>query len=262
MSNHELTIFAVTGIQDIVPGDNLAEIITSRVQLQDYDVLIITQKIISKAEGRVVKLADVDQSDKARSSDDIKESTDQLPSGPSGDDFMAAAKEKLVMSESRAILRRRGSLIISETKHGFICANAGVDLSNVESGYAVLLPIDPDYSARRIRSQICHKLGIEIGVIITDTFGRPWRQGLTDVAIGVAGIGAIEDLRNSKDAYGNDLHATQVCVADEMAGAANLVLGKSSKLPVAVIRGVDKGLFRQSSVREEIIRPASEDLFR
>ncbi len=266
MSDNELTIFAVQGIKDIVAGDDLAEIIVDRVRLLDYDVLIVTQKIVSKAEGRVVNLEedlllfdqDPDLPSEATEEDDLFRLTPEEKKARA----LAAAKERVVLSESVSIVRRRGSLIISETSHGFICANAGVDLSNVQSGYAVLLPVDPDYSARRIRAQIRHKFGIEVGVIITDTFGRPWRQGLTDVAIGVAGIGAIQDLCGTKDAYGNELHATKVCIADELAGAANLVMGKSDQVPVAVIRGLDKELFRESSVKEEIIRPPSEDLFR
>lgn len=266
MPDNELRIFAVEGIKDIVSGDDLAAIITERVQLHDYDVLIVTQKIVSKAEGRVVNLEEIlslQDKDQGLSIENSKEDDLlDLSLEEQRERNLAVAKEQVVLSESVSILRRRGSLIISETAHGFICANAGVDLSNIESGYAVLLPVDPDYSARRIRAQIRHRLGIEVGVIITDTFGRPWRQGLTDIAIGVAGIGAIEDLCGTKDAYGNEMHATKVCIADELAGAANLVMGKAAKVPVAVIRGLDSKLFRESSVREEIIRPASEDLFR
>jgi coenzyme F420-0:L-glutamate ligase/coenzyme F420-1:gamma-L-glutamate ligase len=158
-------------------------------------------------------------------------------------------------------VRRRGDLIITETKHGFICANSGIDLSNVERGYAALLPLDSDRSARRIRDIVKAKLGVNVGVIISDTFGRPWRKGLTDVAIGVAGIAAVVDLRGTEDALGRVMQVTEVCVADELASAAELVMGKSTGVPVAVIRGADPQWFRDASM-SEIVRPPSEDLFR
>jgi coenzyme F420-0:L-glutamate ligase/coenzyme F420-1:gamma-L-glutamate ligase len=151
--------------------------------------------------------------------------------------------------------------LITETKHGFVCANSGVDLSNVERGFAALLPLDSDRSARRIRDIVRAKLGIEVGVIVSDTFGRPWRLGLTDVAIGVAGVAGVVDLRGTPDALGRTMQVTEVCVADELAGAAEMVMGKSSGIPVAVIRGVDPRWLRDSSIKE-IVRPAREDLFR
>ena len=160
-----------------------------------------------------------------------------------------------------AAVRRRGDRIITETKHGFICANSGVDLSNVERGYAALLPLDSDRSARRIRAIIKAKLGVSVGVIVSDTFGRPWRKGLTDVAIGVAGIAAVHDLRGTPDALGRVMQVTEVSIADEVASAAELVMGKSSGIPVAVVRGLDPSWFRESSM-SEIVRPAQEDLFR
>ena len=151
---------------------------------------------------------------------------------------------------------------MTETKHGFVCANSGVDLSNVERGWAALLPVDPDRSARRIRDGLKAGAGVTVGVIVSDTFGRTWRRGLTDVAIGVAGIAAIVDLRGTEDALGRELVVTEVCVADELAGAAELVMGKSSGIPVAIVRGVDPSWLRDSSVRGEIVRPHQEDLFR
>jgi coenzyme F420-0:L-glutamate ligase/coenzyme F420-1:gamma-L-glutamate ligase len=193
----------------------------------------VTQKIVSKAENRLVEI-DADD---------------------------PVSHKKLVEEEAVRIVRRRGDLIITETKHGFICANSGIDLSNVERGYAALLPLDSDRSARRIRDIVKAKLGVNVGVIISDTFGRPWRKGLTDVAIGVAGIAAVVDLRGTEDALGRVMQVTEVCVADELASAAELVMGKSTGVPVAVVRGADPQWFRDASM-SEIVRPPSEDLFR
>jgi coenzyme F420-0:L-glutamate ligase/coenzyme F420-1:gamma-L-glutamate ligase len=208
--------------------------IASATELRNGDVVVVTQKIVSKAENRFVA---VDHND-------------------------PVAKRKLAESEAVRVLRRRGEMVITETRHGFICANSGVDLSNVEDGYAVLLPIDPDRSARRIRDRLRGRSGVEVGVIISDTFGRVWRRGLTDVAIGTAGIAAVVDLRGQADAMGRELLVTEVCVADELAGAAELVMGKASGVPVAVIRGVEPSWLRESSVHDEIVRSAEEDLFR
>jgi coenzyme F420-0:L-glutamate ligase/coenzyme F420-1:gamma-L-glutamate ligase len=151
---------------------------------------------------------------------------------------------------------------VTETRHGFVCANSGVDLSNVERGFAALLPIDPDRSARRVRDGLRAVANVEVGVIVSDTFGRTWRRGLTDVAIGCAGIAAIVDLRGTTDAGGRELQVTEVCVADELAGAAELVMGKSERVPVAIMRGVRAEWLRESSARGEIVRNAQEDLFR
>jgi coenzyme F420-0:L-glutamate ligase/coenzyme F420-1:gamma-L-glutamate ligase len=202
--------------------------------LRSGDVLVITQKIVSKAEGRLVPID---------------------PDDP-------AAKTALVEQESVRIIRRRGDLIISETRHGFICANAGVDLSNVAAGTAALLPVDSDRSARRIRAGLQALLGVEVGVIVSDTFGRTWRRGVTDVAIGCAGVAAVIDLRGTPDANGRDLMATEVCVADELASAAELVMGKDRGIPAAIVRGVPQSWLRRASVHAEIIRPPNEDLFR
>jgi len=162
------------------------------------------------------------------------------------------------------IVRRRGELIISETRHGFVCANAGVDLSNVAAGTAALLPEDSDRSARRIRDGIRARSGTTVGVVVSDTFGRPWRRGVTDVAIGAAGIKVIVDLRGTTDAYGRELAVTEVAVADEIAAAAELVMGKASGVPVAIVRGVDPMVLTDgsSSVREHLLRSPREDLFR
>lgn len=234
-----LSVLPVEGLPEVRPGDHLGEVILSVTQtagprLCDGDVLVVTQKVVSKAEGRIVEVDATDPS----------------------------AKRHLAEREAVRVLRRRGDLVITETAHGFICANSGVDLSNVEPGRAVLLPKDPDHSARILRDEIHRHAKVSVGVIISDTFGRAWRRGLTDVALGVAGIGAIVDLRGSADALGNELVATMVCVADEIAGAADLVMGKASGVPVAVVRGVEPAWLREGSVRDEIVRRAGEDLFR
>lgn len=234
-----LTAWGVEGIGEITPGQQLGEIIAAACTgepngpLIDNDVLVVTQKIVSKAEGRLVPID---------------------PEDP-------LSHKALVEQEGVRVVRRRGDLIITETSHGFICANSGIDLSNVERGYAALLPIDSDRSARRIRDIIKASLGVQVGVIISDTFGRPWRKGLTDVAIGVAGIAGVVDLRGTEDALGRVMQVTEVAVADELASAAELVMGKSTGIPVAVIRGADPSWFRDARI-DELIRPASEDLFR
>jgi coenzyme F420-0:L-glutamate ligase/coenzyme F420-1:gamma-L-glutamate ligase len=229
-----LSIVPITGLPEIVPGDDLAGMLAASVELQPNDILVVTQKIVSKAEGQVVEIDTTD---------------------PRG-------HKAIVEDESVRILRRRGDLIISETKHGFVCANAGVDLSNVQDGHAVLLPIDSDRSARRIRDVVRAVQGVEVGVIISDTFGRPWRRGVTDVAIGSAGIGPILDLRGTNDALGRELQVTEVAVVDELAAAADLVMGKSAGYPAAVVRGIPANWFRTGSVVDEIVRDPSEDLFR
>jgi coenzyme F420-0:L-glutamate ligase / coenzyme F420-1:gamma-L-glutamate ligase len=229
-----ITLIPVTGLPEIGPGADLAGLIHESADLVEGDVVVVTQKVVSKAEGRLVPID---------------------PADP-------LSHKALVVDEAVRILRRRGDLLMTETKHGFVCANSGVDLSNVERGWAALLPVDPDRSARRIRDGLRWRAGVNVGVIVSDTFGRTWRRGLTDVAIGVAGVAAIVDLRGSTDALGRELAVTEVCVADELAGAAELVMGKSSGIPVAVVRGVDPSWLRDSSVRDEIVRPYQEDLFR
>jgi coenzyme F420-0:L-glutamate ligase/coenzyme F420-1:gamma-L-glutamate ligase len=229
-----ISLLPVTGIPEIRSGDDLAAIIAERAELLEGDVVVVTQKVVSKAEGQVVAID---------------------PDDP-------LSHKALVESEAVRVLRRRGELVMTETRHGFVCANSGVDLSNVERGYAVLLPVDSDRSARRIRDGLLARTGQRVGVIVSDTFGRTWRRGLTDVAIGVAGIAAVVDLRGTTDALGRDLAVTEVCVADELAGAAELVMGKASAIPVAIVRGVDASWLRDSSVASEIVRPYNEDLFR
>ena len=234
-----IELHPVEGIGEIALGVDLGAEIAAACEaspygLHDGDVLVVTQKIVSKAEGAM----------------EAVDPTDPLSHKP------------LVERESVRIVRRRGDLIISETKHGFICANAGIDLSNVERGYAALLPDDSDRSAQKIRDRIRAETGRSVGIIISDTFGRPWRRGVTDVAIGCAGIAAVVDLRGTDDALGRELAVTEVCVADEIAAAADLVCGKSKGVPVAIVRGVEGSWLRRASVRSEIIRDPAEDLFR
>jgi coenzyme F420-0:L-glutamate ligase/coenzyme F420-1:gamma-L-glutamate ligase len=210
----------------------VADACASSVGLEEGDVVIVTQKVVSKAEGRLVE---VDP---------------------------ATGHKPLVESESVRILRRRGDLVIAETRHGLVCANAGVDLSNVEEGWAALLPEDPDRSARRLRDALVHRFGVDVAVLVSDTFGRPWRRGVTDVAIGIAGLRPIVDLRGTEDALGRELQVTEVAVADEIAAAAELVMGKSSGIAVAVVRGVDPDWFGPGSVSGDLVRRPDEDLFR
>jgi coenzyme F420-0:L-glutamate ligase/coenzyme F420-1:gamma-L-glutamate ligase len=232
-----LSILPVAGIGELRPGDELAVILADAARAQDTplldrDCVVVTQKVVSKVEGRLVAV---------------------------GDD--PAAKQRLVEQESVRILRRRGDLVISETRHGFVCANAGVDLSNVPEGYAALLPIDADRSARHVRDALRARYGVDVAVVVSDTFGRPWRAGLTDVAIGVAGIAAVLDLRATLDATGRELAVTEIALADEIAGAAELVMGKAAGVPAAIVRGLEPAWFRDASVRE-LVRPPAEDLFR
>ncbi len=233
-----LGVIPIADIPEVVTGDLLADLIAAAAAAQgtpvlDGDCIVVTQKIVSKAEGRIVPLAP----------DDLD------------------ARRELIERESRRILRRRGDLLISETTHGFVCANAGIDLSNVDDGSAALLPVDSDRSARKIRDGLRARHGVDVAIVISDTFGRAWRRGLTDVAIGVAGLAAVVDLRGSSDARGRELFATEVAVADEVASAAELVMGKAAGIPAAIVRGLDPIWFRESAVAE-LIRPPAEDLFR
>lgn len=233
-----LQIIPVEGIPEIVRGHDLAAEIRAHSDVQDGDVLIVTQKIVSKAEGAMVEV----------------DPDDPLSHKP------------IVERESVRILRRRGELIISETRHGFVCANAGIDLSNVDRGVAALLPDDPDRSARRIRNALLGTAGINVGVVISDTFGRPWRRGVTDVAIGSAGLRVIQDLRGTTDTYGRQLEVTEVAIVDELAAAGELVMGKATGVPVAIIRGLSPDCFlgprEHDGVVRSIVRSPADDLFR
>jgi len=232
-----VSVRPVPGIGEVQPGDDVAALITralraANLSLLDGDVVVVTHKIVSKAEGQVVELPD---------------------DGPD-------SHRRLVEEQAEAIIRRRGNLVIAQTKHGFICANAGVDRSNAGPGRAILLPEDPDRSANRIRIRLGREFGAEIAVLITDTFGRAWRRGLVDVAIGVAGMAAVTDLRGETDQHGKVLEVTEVATADEIAAAADLVMGKATGIPVAIVRGV---AWRPDTegVRA-LIRDAEDDLFR
>ena len=229
-----ISIHPVEGIPEIAPGDDLAMIIvraasSTGLQIVDRDIIVVTHKVVSKAEGQIREIPDEE------------------------------TYRALVEGEAASIIRRRGDLVITQTHHGFICANAAVDRSNVQKGYALLLPVDPDRSANRLRTLIQRETGASIGVVITDTFGRPWRRGLTDVAIGIAGLPSLLDLKGTTDTHGNVLEVTEVAVVDEIASAADLVMGKATGIPAAVVRGLD--LTGEGRV-SDLIRPPGEDLFR
>ncbi|MEX2655383.1 MAG: coenzyme F420-0:L-glutamate ligase [Acidimicrobiia bacterium] len=232
----DVTILGIGGIGEAAPGDDVATLIGDAIEsgpaLADRDVLVVTHKLISKAEGRIVDLPD---------------------DGPD-------AHRHLIESEAVRIIRRRGPLVIAQTRHGFICANAGIDRSNAGPAKAILLPEDPDRSANRIRLRLQNRFGVTIAVIVTDTFGRAWRRGLVDVAIGVAGMEAIDDLRGQTDTFGKVLEVTEVAVVDEIAAAADLVMGKATGIPAAIVRGVSWTASEQGIT--PLIRPAEEDMFR
>ena len=240
----DLTISPVRGLPELRTGDDLASMIAERAELESGDVLVVAQKAISKVEGRIVRLDDVEPSPRA-----------QELAGDSD-----PRRLEVVLGESKRVVRARGSLVIAETRHGFVCASAGVDSSNApEAGTVVLLPEDPDASAARLRERLRQLTGAEVGVIVSDSFGRAWRQGTTDVAIGVAGIRPLLDLKGVRDHAGYELHATVIAVADELAGAAELAMGKTAGVPAAVISGVDAG---GEGTARELVMPAERDLFR
>jgi coenzyme F420-0:L-glutamate ligase / coenzyme F420-1:gamma-L-glutamate ligase len=227
----ELRIIPLTGIPEVQPDDDLARLVGDAVEraggLEDGDVLVVAQKAVSKAEGRVEE------------TDDVLE---------------------VILREARAVRRRRGDLVIAETEHGFVCASAGVDRSNTPGeGWVVLLPRDPDASAARLRAAIQERFGVALAVVISDSFGRAWRQGTTDVAVGLAGMEPLLDLRGEKDARGRELESTVIAVADELAGAAELVMGKAEGIPAALVRGyrVPAG---DGSARD-LVMPPERDLF-
>ena len=232
---NSVEIHPIPGVPEIEPGDDLAAAILTAVaaspfDFEDGDVLVVTHKVVSKSEGRIVDAGE------------------------------ERAYRATVEAEAQAILRRRGDLIIAQTRHGFICANAGVDRSNVTGERAVLLPLDPDRSAHGIRMRIRQQTAVDVPVIISDTFGRPWRRGQTDVAIGVSGMEAIDDHKGKPDANGRIMEATEVALIDEIAAAADLAMGKSTQIPVAIVRGVD---WKPGSGRAtDLVRPAGEDFFR
>lgn len=244
-------MFALPGLSEIHKGDNLARLAAAaagraKIKFENGDVLVVAQKIISKSEGRTAHLSGVVPSPKAH----------ELAKPLNKD----ARLVEVILRESRRIVRTDHVLIV-ETHHGFVCANAGVDQSNVPGEDVVtLLPVDPDLSARRLAEALRRLTHKRVSVIISDTFGRPWRLGLTNVAIGAAGVPALLDLRGTRDRDGKPLHATILAVADELAGAAGLAMGKAAGTPVVIIRGYEFRPANDSAAR--IIRPASEDLFR
>ena len=227
----ELRILPIEGVPEVTEGDDVAALIVAASNgahpIQEKDVVVVTQKVVSKAEGRLI---------------------------PEND------RRRAAVAESARILRRSGEMVISETRHGFVCANAGVDASNTEPGVVALLPLDPDLSARRIRARIARLAGVDVAVIVSDTFGRAWRLGQTDVAIGVAGIDPFVDYRGTTDTEGRVLTATRIAVADELAGAAEMVMGKATGICAAIVRGAAVSWGRGSA--REIVRPPHEDLFR
>lgn len=230
-----LQIHPLVDVGLVSPGDDVAAVLEGplrEVSPETGDILVVTHKIVSKAEGAVREI--------------IGDETE----------FKISLVEELATS----IVRRRGELIIAETKHGFICANAGVDRSNADGGFMILLPDDPDRSAHRIRTRLSRVLGFDLPVIISDTFGRPWRQGLTDVAIGVSGLLPILDLKGTNDWSGRELDVTEVAVADELASAADLVMGKASGIPAALVRGYEGP--RGEGRATDLVRPVNKDLFR
>jgi coenzyme F420-0:L-glutamate ligase/coenzyme F420-1:gamma-L-glutamate ligase len=225
-------------------GDDLAQLIAGAAELEDGDVVVVAHKVVSKAEGRVVRLDDVEPGARAR----------EL----TGEDD--APRLEVILRESARIVRTRPPLVIAETRHGFVCASAGVDASNApEPGTVVLLPLDPDASAERIRRGLEERTGRRLGIVVSDSFGRAWRQGTTDVAIGSAGIAPLRDLEGQLDENGYELHATVIAVADEIAGAADLVRGKLDGVPVAIVRGLNVA---GEGTARELVMPRERDLFR
>jgi coenzyme F420-0:L-glutamate ligase / coenzyme F420-1:gamma-L-glutamate ligase len=242
-----LELLGVEGLPEVRPGDDLSRLIASHASLEPGDLLVVAQKVISKSEGRLVNLKTVTPSEEA-----VKIAS-RLIANP--DPRMV----QVVLDESTRVLRSE-RVLITETRHGFVCANGGVDHSNVPGQEMVsLLPVDPDGSAERLRAALRTLTGVEVGVIVADTFGRPWRLGIVNVALGVAGLPAVLDLRGTVDDAGKRLHATVVALADELAAAAGLVMGKTGRTPVVIARGLAAA---GSGTGRDLIRPADEDLFR
>jgi coenzyme F420-0:L-glutamate ligase / coenzyme F420-1:gamma-L-glutamate ligase len=247
-----LELIGVEGIGEVRAGDSIGEIICAacdrqKIELGEHDVLVIAQKIVSKAEGRMAHLAEVTASAQA------KELAAELDKEPE--------LVEVILAESQRVIRTGGRALIVETHHGFVCANAGVDQSNVGLRQVALLPKDPDRSAREIRAVIAQRTGKRLAVIISDSFGRAWRLGTVDVAIGVAGMSPVKDERGLDDRYGYRLKAAVAAIADEFAAAAELVMGKRDGVPVVVARGYDIETKEDGSARE-LLRPEAEDLFR
>ncbi len=242
-----LELFAVEGLPEVHPGDNLADLISSRAALKTSDVLVIAQKVVSKSEGKMRDLATVLASHEAER---IAKQLIALPD---------PRLVQVILDESVRVIRSE-RVLITETRHGFVCANSGVDQSNTgRPDVVTLLPDDPDASARRIRKRIDDRAAVDVGVIVSDTFGRPWRLGIVNVALGVAGLPALIDMRGTVDDAGREMHATVLAIADDIASAAGLVMRKTARAPVVVVRGLQ--LAGDGSGRD-LIRPAAEDVFR
>jgi coenzyme F420-0:L-glutamate ligase/coenzyme F420-1:gamma-L-glutamate ligase len=244
-------VFGIEGLPYVTEGDDVAQLIydaaiSNGIVFEDKDIIVVTQKIVSKAEGRVVKVEDVKPSKFAVHVGKTMEKDPRLV--------------EVILGETSRIIRMKGNALIVETHNGNVCANAGVDFSNVEEGYITLLPVDPDSSARIIRDKLEDLTGIKLAVIITDTWGRAWRLGQVDFAIGVSGILPFRDYRGERDYMGHELHVTNIAVVDELAGAAELVKGKSGGVPVVIIRGYDYP--EGDGKASDVIRPLEEDLFR
>lgn len=250
MAHSAIHIFPVTGLPEVKAGDDLPHLIIGALKtappLSTGDIVVVAQKIVSKAEGRFVRLESMNPSERA-----IRWASEYQKD---------ARVIELVLREARRIVRMERGVIVAETHHGFVCANAGVDVSNVPEGTALLLPEDPDRSALHIYARLKETFGIDIGVIISDTFGRPWREGLVNVALGVAGIAPLLDYRGTRDASGKLLQATWIALADEIASAAELVMGKTDGVPVAIVKGLNTP--SGSGAGRDLIRPAEHDIFR
>ncbi len=238
-----LSVLPVHGLPEIRPGDDLAALVAAAIELEDGDVVAVAHKVVSKAEGRFVSLAGIEPSEQARAL------------AGEGD----PRRVEVILREAVRVLRSRPGLVIAETPHGFVCASAGVDASNAPGRETVvLLPEDPDASAARIRAGLEERTGRRLGVVVTDTFGRPWRCGIVNVAIGAAGIQVLRDLRGRRDPAGYELHATVIALADEIAAAAELVMGKTGRVPAAVVRGLDVA---GAGTALELVMPPEQDLF-
>ncbi len=236
------------GIPELEEGDDLGQLLVDASVraggLEDDDVLVVAQKAVSKVEGRVIELAGVEPSERAR----------QLAANSD------PRRIEVILREAREVVRSRPPLIIAETQHGYVCASAGVDASNAKGpDTLVLLPLDPDASAERLRQRVHELTGVHSGVVVSDSFGRAWRRGTTDVALGVAGLTALLDLDGRRDSMGYELHATQIAVADEIAGAAQLVMGKLDGIPAAIVRGL---ALRGEGRGTDLVMPRERDLFR
>jgi coenzyme F420-0:L-glutamate ligase/coenzyme F420-1:gamma-L-glutamate ligase len=242
-------VIPLEGIPELEEGDDLGALIAAAADrgegVEPGDVLVVAQKAVSKVEGRVVSIEGIEPSERAR----------EL-AGPDGN----PQHVEVILRETREVVRSRPPLVIAETRHGFVCASAGVDASNARgAGTLILLPVDPDASARRLRDRLRELTGVSLGVVVSDSFGRAWRRGTTDIALGVAGFAPLRDLRGTPDASGRELHTTQIAVADELAGAAELVMGKTRQVPAAIVRGVEVS---GGGTGQDLLMPRERDLFR